>query len=302
MSGNTILIIDDDQVTTAVIEEYLVDFGLKVITAKTGDAGIKIMKKSNPELILLDIMMPGKNGIQILKEIKLTSGCSHIPVLILSSVNRTNIKVKGLELGADDYITKPVDKAELLARIQLSIKRSSKSKIDSKLLEGVLSNFTLADLFQSFEMGQKTATISFPDIDGEISIKNGTVINCRQGLFTKTKAINRIFFLERGRFIVNFNKIDNNPEQNNNKIMNMIMNTIIYVDEVKSSIKSLPDGIKQIIVTKELKDLTGLDIPESDKLINIDDVIVKMEGGLKKNVESLVQINKNFPHIFNNKH
>lgn len=302
MSENTILIIDDDQVTTAVIEEYLVDFGLKVVTAQSGDTGIEVMKRSKPDLILLDIMMPGKDGIQILKDIKLTRGCSHIPVLLLSSVNRTNIKVKGLELGADDYITKPVDKAELLARIQLSIKRSSKSKIDSKILEGALSNFTLADLFQSFEMGKKTATISFPDIDGEISIKNGMVINCRQGRFTKTKAINRIFFLERGRFIVNFNKIDNNTEQNNIKIMNMIMNTIIYVDEVKSSIKSLPDGVKQIIVTKELKDLTGLDIPESDKLINIDDVIVNMEGSLKENVESLVQINKNFPHIFNNQH
>ena len=302
MSDNTILIIDDDQVTTAVIEEYLVDFGLKVIKAQNGDAGIGIMKKSNPDLILLDIMMPGKDGIQILKEIKLTPGLSNTPVLLLSAVDRTNIKVKGLELGADDYITKPVDKAELLARIQLSLKRSSKDKKDPGILEGELSNFSLADLLQSFEMGKKTATILFPDMNGEIMIENGVMISCRQGPFTKTKAINRIFFLESGKFIVNFNKINDNTDKDDINIMSLLMNNISYIDEVRvmqKSISNVPGGIR---VTQEFKDLTGLDIPESDKLININDIIVKMEGSLKENVESLIQIYRDFPQTFSNEH
>ncbi len=302
MSDNTILIIDDDQVTTAVIEEYLVDFGLKVIKAQNGEEGIGIMKRSNPDLILLDIMMPGKDGIQILKEIKLTPGLSNTPVLLLSSVDRTNIKVKGLELGADDYITKPVDKAELLARIQLSLKRSSKDKKDTGILEGELSNFSLADLLQSFEMGKKTATILFPDMDGEIIIENGVMISCRQGLFTKTKAINRIFFLESGQFIVNFNKINDNIDKDDINIMSLLMNNISYIDEVRLMQRSISNDQGGIIVTQEFKDLTGLDIPESDKLININDIIVKMEGSLKENVESLIQINKDFPQIFNNEH
>ncbi|MCK4890147.1 MAG: response regulator, partial [Candidatus Aminicenantes bacterium] len=290
MSNNTILIIDDDQVTTAVIEEYLVDFGLKVITAQNGDEGIEVMRKSNPDLILLDIMMPGKDGIQILKEIKLTPGLSNTPILLLSSVDRTNIKVKGLELGADDYITKPVDKAELLARIQLSLKRSLKDKKDPGILEGELSNFSLADLLQSFEMGKKTATILFPDMDGEIIIENGVMISCRQGLFTKTKAINRIFFLESGKFIVNFNKINDNTDKDDINIMSLLMNNISYIDEVRVMQKSISNAPGGIRVTQEFKDLTGLDIPESDKLININDIIVKMKGSLKENVESLIQI------------
>ena len=302
MSDNTILIIDDDQVTTAVIEEYLVDFGLKVIKAQNGDAGIGIMKKSNPDLILLDIMMPGKDGIQILKEIKLTPGLSNTPVLLLSAVDRTNIKVKGLELGADDYITKPVDKAELLARIQLSLKRSSKDKKDPGILEGELSNFSLADLLQSFEMGKKTATILFPDMNGEIMIENGVMISCRQGPFTKTKAINRIFFLESGKFIVNFNKINDNTDKDDINIMSLLMNNISYIDEVRVMQKSISNAPGGIRVTQEFKDLTGLDIPESDKLININDIIVKMKGSLKENVESLIQINKDFPQIFSNEH
>lgn len=302
MNSSTILIIDDDQVTTAVIEEYLDDFGLTVITSQTGDSGIEIMKKSDPDLILLDIMMPGKDGIQILKEIKLTPGFSNIPVLLLSSVNRTNIKVKGLELGADDYITKPVDKAELLARIQLSIRRSSKNSVDPGILNGELSNFTLEDLLQSFEMGRKTATILFPDMDGKIIIKNGVIINCRQGSFTKTEAVNRIFFLERGKFIVNFNKINNKINIEKIRIMNLLMSSMIYIDEVKVMIASHLKNIKEIRVTKEFKNLTGLDIPESDNSVDINEIIVKMKGGLKENVESLVQLNKNFPQMFNNQH
>ncbi|MCK5003748.1 MAG: response regulator [Candidatus Aminicenantes bacterium] len=302
MSNNTILIIDDDQVTTAVIEEYLVDFGLKVITAQNGDEGIEVMRKSNPDLILLDIMMPGKDGIQILKEIKLTPGLSNTPILLLSSVDRTNIKVKGLELGADDYITKPVDKAELLARIQLSLKRSSKDKKDPGILEGELSNFSLADLLQSFEMGKKTATILFPDMDGEIIIKNGAMIKSRQGLFTKTKAVNRIFFLETGKFIVKFNKINDHTDNDDLNITSLLMSNISYIDEVRLMQKSISNDPEGIRVTQEFKDLTGLDIIESDKLTNINDIIVKMEGSLKENVESLIQINKNFPHIVKNEH
>ncbi|MCK5220773.1 MAG: response regulator, partial [Candidatus Aminicenantes bacterium] len=84
MSDNTILIIDDDQVTTAVIEEYLVDFGLKVIKAQNGDAGIGIMKKSNPDLILLDIMMDDIEGTEVCRIIKADEKISHIPVFALT--------------------------------------------------------------------------------------------------------------------------------------------------------------------------------------------------------------------------
>ena len=151
-------------------------------------------------------------------------------------------------------------------------------------------------------MGKKTATILFPDMDAEIIIEKGVMISCRQGSFTKTKAVNRIFFLETGKFIVNFNKINNPGEKDNLNIMSLLMSNITYVDEVRLMQNSIPNNPEGIKVTKEFKDLTGLDITESGKLININDVIVTMKGSLKENVESLVQINKNFPHIFNNQH
>jgi len=302
MKKNTILIIDDDPVTAAVIEEYLINSGFTVLKSQDGKSGIETMKNFNPDLILLDIVIPDKDGIQILTEIKLTSGFSSIPVLLLSSVNRTNIKVKGLELGADDYITKPVDKTELLARIRLSIKRSSQQTKKSGILEGELENFSIADILQSFELGKKTATISFTDMNGEIIIDNGIITHCNQGPFDDIKAINRLFFLEQGKFIVNFNNI--NKKDNNCKIniMNLLVKNVTYVDEVKLLVNSLPKNTKGIKITKELKNLTGLNIPESDNFIDINTIITKMERDLKENVELLIQINKTHPHIFNNTH
>ncbi|MCK5222391.1 MAG: hypothetical protein KAR14_12475, partial [Candidatus Aminicenantes bacterium] len=85
-------------------------------------------------------------------------------------------------------------------------------------------------------------------------------------------------------------------------IMSLLMNNISYIDEVRVMQKSISNAPGGIRVTQEFKDLTGLDIPESDKLININDIIVKMKGSLKENVESLIQINKDFPQIFSNEH
>ncbi len=302
MKKNTILIIDDDPVTAAVIEEYLINSGFNVLKSHDGKSGIKVMMNYRPDLILLDIVIPGKDGIQILKEIKLTPGFSNTPVLLLSSVKRTNVKVKGLELGADDYITKPVDKAELLARIKLSIKRSARRRANPGILEGELVNFSLADLLQSFELGKKTATILFPDMDGEIIIENGIITYCRQGTFTKMKAINRLFFLETGNFIVDFNKINERSESYKITIMNLLVTNVTYIDEVRLLIKSLPKNINGVKITKELKDLTKLNIPESDNFMDINTIIAEMDGDLKGNVRSLIQINKSHSHIFGNIH
>lgn len=297
MSEKKILIIDDDAVTTAILDEYLSNFGFNVHDAIDGNAGLEKMKILNPDLILLDIKMPGKDGIQILKEIKLTPGFASIPVLLLTAINRSNIKVKGLELGADDYITKPVDKAELLARIKVSIKRSEKNKRNEHALDGDLSDFTLSDLLQSIELGKKTATIILPDIKSKFVIKNGLIIRSEQGDFAGEKAINRIFLLEKGRFIVEFNKAYNSTTDTPLKIINILLKNISYVDEIKNMAKSLPKLNIEIKISKDLIELTGAKGIENLSSITPKELIVLMKGNLKDNVESLIQINKDFPHL-----
>ncbi len=297
MPGGKILIIDDDAVSTAVLDEYLSNSGYKVHNAIDGENGLEKMRIIDPDLILLDIMMPGKDGIQILKEIKLTPGFASIPILLLTAINRSNIKVKGLELGADDYITKPVDKAELLARIKLSIKRSEKNKKNGHILDGDLSDFTLSDLLQSIELGKKTATINLPDIKGKFIIKNGMIIRSEQGDFTGTMAINRIFLLEKGRVSVEFNKVDESATNSPSKIINILLENISYVDEIKNMAKSLPELNKEIKISKDLVELTGIKDIENLLSITPEELIVLMKGNIKENVESLIQIDQDFPHL-----
>lgn len=291
-----ILIIDDDKVTVAVLKEYLSDSGYSVYNAESGDAGLKMISDLLPDLILLDVVMPGKDGIDILKDIKNIPDYSHIPILMLTSVDRADVKVKGFEIGADDYIVKPVNKAELRARIKASINRSEVKRINRDLLTGNLEKFSLPDLLQSAELGMKTAIIKFPDMDAELIIENGFIVYCRLGKFRGEKALNRIFFLNRGRFIVDYSK----PSGDSHKgmkinITNILMKNLTYMDECNSILKSLGDRSEKIKITEQIKFLLGIKGLKIDSYVSIEDLIILMDGEIKSNIESVIQVNKNFP-------
>ena len=134
-----ILIIDDEAVNRAILEDYLSNFGYEIYMASNGSEGVDMLAKTAPDLVLLDIKMPDKDGFQTLEEIKRSPRFSNIPVLFLSALNRSNLKVKGLELGAEDYITRPFDKAELLARIRAALRRTNLQFQDGRKMEGDLS-------------------------------------------------------------------------------------------------------------------------------------------------------------------
>ncbi|MDP4133452.1 MAG: response regulator transcription factor [Bacillota bacterium] len=114
-----ILIIEDDKSIAELQKDYLEMSGYEVVCAFDGNAGLQYIKSQNPDLVILDLMLPEKDGFDILKEI---SGTKQIPVLITSAKTEETYKVKGLNLGADDYITKPFGMGELVARVNSHIK------------------------------------------------------------------------------------------------------------------------------------------------------------------------------------
>jgi two-component system alkaline phosphatase synthesis response regulator PhoP len=118
---DTILVVEDDR---ALREGLAMNLGLQgydVLTAADGEKGMKLAFDARPNLIVLDIMMPGWTGLNILEELRKRG--EKVPVLILSALNTTPDKVTGLDLGADDYMTKPFDLPELLARIEVMLRR-----------------------------------------------------------------------------------------------------------------------------------------------------------------------------------
>jgi len=113
-----ILIIDDEQTNLNVIIDTLASDGLTHITARNGEMGIKRAMYAKPDLILLDIMMPGIDGFETCRRLKANPVTREIPVLFMTALQDVNSKIKGFEAGGVDYITKPIEEQELLARIR----------------------------------------------------------------------------------------------------------------------------------------------------------------------------------------
>lgn len=114
-----------------MLAEAIKNAGYEVSVAYTGTAGMQELQKSSYDLLLLDIMLPYKSGDEILRELRLFS---EIPVIIISAKDMVGTKIDLLKLGADDYVTKPFDLNEVVARVESNLRRSSKVKTATKVL------------------------------------------------------------------------------------------------------------------------------------------------------------------------
>ncbi len=137
-----ILVVDDDINIAKLVKLYLEKDGYEVAHSARGDDALAQLNKIQPALILLDIMLPGMDGWQVCKAIRLKS---KVPIIMLSAKDETIDKVLGLELGADDYITKPFEPKELLARVKAVLRRGSPEEDtggDSLIFPGLSINLT----------------------------------------------------------------------------------------------------------------------------------------------------------------
>jgi diguanylate cyclase (GGDEF)-like protein len=117
-----VLIIDDDPASVALARQWLKKDGHVIVTAADGEEGLSRAAGEEPDLILLDVHMPGMNGFQVCERLKADSRLRNIPVIFLSAADETREKVKGLDLGAVDYVTKPFDRFELPARVRAALR------------------------------------------------------------------------------------------------------------------------------------------------------------------------------------
>ncbi|NEO26426.1 MAG: response regulator, partial [Kamptonema sp. SIO4C4] len=120
-----LLIVDDNPTNIKVLFNFLKESGFKVLVAKDGDSALSKLQEVSPALVLLDIMMPGIDGFETCRRMKDDSKTQDIPVIFMTALSDTVDKVKGLSLGAVDYITKPFQQEEVLARINLHLQLRS---------------------------------------------------------------------------------------------------------------------------------------------------------------------------------
>ncbi len=293
MSSNLILIIDDDQTQHLILGNYLEKAGYKVAHAEEGSQGLKVMEEQKPDLILLDIQMPVMDGFKTLEAIKKKKPFKNIPVLLLTSLDRDYLKIKGLELGADDYVTKPFNEAELLARVKAALRRTERSRPSEGGMEGNLSDIGLSDILQSLQLGSKTASIFLPGMDGEIFIDNGSVVGVHQGNFKGYQAVSRLFLLERGPFSVKFNELPAGLSQEPPEpLMSLLMRVLADVDEIKDIISRIRAEDRLIKVDDDLSEFPQLEKFKNRHPLSFIEMTASIEGDLKDNLKILVAASK----------
>ena len=160
-----ILVVDDDKEIVKAIEIYLKKEGYNILKAYNGEEALKRIEENEIHLIILDIMMPKKDGIETLKEIR--KGKT-IPVILLSAKSEDEDKIDGLDLGADDYITKPFNPLELLARVNSNIRRYTKL--------GSINENETENIYQTGELILNDDTKKFT-VDGKEVKLTGTEFN-----------------------------------------------------------------------------------------------------------------------------
>ena len=127
-----VLIIDDDRKHSELLQTYFKRFGINLVCALDADEGFRKLNREDPDLVLLDVMLPGKDGFEICREIRKNS---NIPIIMLTARGDVIDRVSGLELGADDYIGKPFEPRELVARVQATLRRSESAGSSPAKLE-----------------------------------------------------------------------------------------------------------------------------------------------------------------------
>ncbi len=157
-----ILIVDDESNIIELLRLYLEKEGYSTVSARSGTEALTRFSQDNPDLIILDIMIPEPDGWQVCREIRKTSS---VPIIMLTAKAETFDKVLGLELGADDYLTKPFEAKELVARVKAVLRRSDTKQPDSKK---IISFDNLSVNIENYELAINGNLIDVPPKELEL--------------------------------------------------------------------------------------------------------------------------------------
>lgn len=163
--ANKILVVDDDLNICELLKLYLENDGYVVFTANDGQEAVDMFQNKTPDLVLLDIMLPKKDGWQVCREIRKTSSA---PIIMLTAKGETFDKVLGLELGADDYVVKPFDAKEVMARVKAVLRRTTGDSESTEAEKKVVIYDNLEINIQNYEMKVKGVPVDTPPKELEL--------------------------------------------------------------------------------------------------------------------------------------
>jgi two-component system phosphate regulon response regulator OmpR len=196
--GEKVLLVDDDEKLRDLLKEYLEGYGYKVLTLVDGSAVPETITRESPDIVILDIMMPVKDGLDVLKEIRMTFA---IPVIMLTAKGEATDRIVGLELGADDYLPKPFDPRELLARIKAVLRRGLPTENEEAIKDEplILNAGGLA-------LNRAKQTLSIEDKEVELSSTEYKILEALMAHPNTVLSRDRLLNLARGRDFMAFDR------------------------------------------------------------------------------------------------
>src|SRR4051812_14036525 len=167
MAKRHLLLIDSDAKSLRVMEVSLKKAGFSVTTAVNGLDALEKIEINQPELVISDTKMPEMDGFELCKKLKENQKTTAIPFIFLTGQKSIEYKIKGLELGVEDYLTKPIYIKEIVTRIKILLEKKAKESLEKRdqkaNFSGMLSDMGVVDLLQTVEIGRKTGVIRFFD-------------------------------------------------------------------------------------------------------------------------------------------
>ena len=247
MAKKSLLLVDADSKSLRMLEVSLRKSGFSVTTAiHAGDAREKL-KHAAPDLIITDTKLPGdENGFDFVANLKAHPETATIPIIFLSSENRLEQKVTGLELGVEDYLTKPIYIKEVLTRVRVLLDKREKQTLErrerSSSFSGLIGDMGLVDLMQTVEIGRKTGHLNIETRGGgrgQVSFKEGKVTNARSGRLSGERAFYRMLVWNEGVFSMEFGAFDE-ADVIELSTQGLLMEGMRRVDEWGRLIEQLP--------------------------------------------------------------
>jgi diguanylate cyclase (GGDEF)-like protein len=164
MLKQKILVVDDDTDILDILRIILTEENFEVIQASNGQQALELVKEKSPNLIILDYKMPKVSGIEVCKQLRKDILLQHLPIIMLTGKGETKDKVEGLSVGVDDYIVKPFEPQELIARVKMILRRTSR-ELDANPLTKLPGNVSIIDELQNRIDKQAPFAVAYADLD-----------------------------------------------------------------------------------------------------------------------------------------
>nr|WP_277989533.1 response regulator [Corallococcus sp. NCSPR001] len=239
------LLVDGDAKSLRVMEVSLKKAGFSVTTAIHGKDALEKVQISPPDLVLADTKMPEMDGFELCKTLKSDERFKFIPFVFLTNQKSVEFKVRGLELGGDDYLTKPIYIKEIVTRVKMILQKAEKERIEKREttkggFAGSLADMGVVDLVQTFEIGRKTGVISIQgERTGVVYFKEGRVIDAELGRLKGENAFYRLLNTFEGQFDVQFTTLDR-TERIEVSTQGLLMEGMRRLDEWGRMLEQLP--------------------------------------------------------------